>query len=207
QNQLNSLNSLLSQTNATADKILAGYKAYSGGKLLTGTMANQGAVNSSLNCGQSYTIPAGYHNGSGKVTANSLASQTSATATSADILTGKTAWVNGQKLTGTNGGVENLQWNYKTFTSTPSANSSTMTWDLTSISNYQKLELYKTLNPVMVSSFDMSNWNTSQSRAWKVTWIYNNTNGKLSIVTEGGPIVQYGTGLSQRTVGIYYLQF
>ena len=101
QNQLNNLNSLLSQTNATADKILSGYKAYSVGKLLTGTMANRGAVNSSLNCGQSYTIPAGYHNGSGKVTANSLASQTSATATSADILTGKTAWVNGQKLTGT----------------------------------------------------------------------------------------------------------
>ena len=101
QNQLNSLNSLLSQTNATADKILAGYKAYSGGKLLTGTMANQGAVNSSLNCGQSYTIPAGYHNGSGKITANSLASQTSGTAIADDISQGKTAWINGQKITGT----------------------------------------------------------------------------------------------------------
>lgn len=33
-------------------------------------MANQGAVSSSLNPGGSYTIPAGYHNGSGKVTAN-----------------------------------------------------------------------------------------------------------------------------------------
>ena len=106
QNQLNNLNSLLSQTNATADKILSGYKAYSGGKLLTGTMANRGAVSSSLNCRGSYTIPAGYHNGSGKVTANSLASQTSATATSADILTGKTAWVNGSKITGTNKGYE-----------------------------------------------------------------------------------------------------
>ncbi|MFR2534873.1 MAG: hypothetical protein ACLS95_06585 [Clostridia bacterium] len=101
QNQLNNLNSLLSQTNATADKILAGYKAYSGGKLLTGTMVNQGAVSSNLNCGQSYTIPAGYHNGSGKITANSLASQTSATATSSDITEGKTAWINGNKVTGT----------------------------------------------------------------------------------------------------------
>ncbi len=44
QNQLNNLNSLLAQTNATADKILAGYKVYSGGKLLTGTMANQGPL-------------------------------------------------------------------------------------------------------------------------------------------------------------------
>ena len=100
QNQLNNLNSLLAQTNATADKILAGYKAYSGGKLITGTMANRGTVSSNLNCGQTYSIPAGYHNGLGKVTASSLASQTQATATAKDILEGKTAWINGQKITG-----------------------------------------------------------------------------------------------------------
>ena len=51
--------------------------------------------------GGSYTIPAGYHNGSGKVTANSLSSQTNANAGAGDILSGKTAWVNGSKLTGT----------------------------------------------------------------------------------------------------------
>lgn len=66
----------------------------------TGTMIDQGAKTSSLNCGGSYTIPAGYHNGSGKVTANSLASQTDATATAAYIKTGYTAWVKGSKLTG-----------------------------------------------------------------------------------------------------------
>ena len=64
-------------------------------------MTNNGAKTASLNCGGSYTIPAGYHNGSGKVTANSLSSQTSATATAADISKGKTAWVNGSKITGT----------------------------------------------------------------------------------------------------------
>ncbi|MFR2534035.1 MAG: hypothetical protein ACLS95_02220 [Clostridia bacterium] len=101
QNQLNSLNSLLSQTNATADKILAGYKAYSGGKLLTGTMINRGAITSNLNAGQSYTVPQGYHNGAGKVIANSLDSQTLGTATTEDITQGKTAWVNGQKIVGT----------------------------------------------------------------------------------------------------------
>ncbi len=68
-------------------------------------MANNGAISKTLNAGQSYTVPAGYHNGSGKVTANSLASQTQATAVAGDILTGKTAWVNGQKLTGTNKGL------------------------------------------------------------------------------------------------------
>lgn len=70
-------------------------------ELQTGTMVNNGAKTASLNCGGSYTIPAGYHNGSGKVTANSLASQTSANAAAGDIIKGKTAWVNGAKRTGT----------------------------------------------------------------------------------------------------------
>ena len=90
---------------ATAMKsdVLAG-KTF-GGKnsddLQTGTMVNNGAKTSSLNCGGSYTIPAGYHNGSGKVIANSLASQTSANAAAGDIIKGKTAWVSGSKQTGT----------------------------------------------------------------------------------------------------------
>ena len=70
------------------------------GNPLTGTMANNGAVSQALNAGGSYTVPVGYHNGSGKVTANSLASQTSATAAAAQILSPYTAWVNGSKLTG-----------------------------------------------------------------------------------------------------------
>ena len=96
-------NSLASQTSATAtaDKILSGETAWVNGTKITGTIPNRGAVSKALNCGESYTVPNGYHNGSGTVTANSLASQTSATATADKILSGETAWVNGTKITGT----------------------------------------------------------------------------------------------------------
>lgn len=87
---------------AAAAQILSGYEVLDQhGIKLTGIMEDNGAVSQALNAGGSYTIPAGYHNGSGKVTSNSLASQTSATAAAADIASGKTAWVNGSKVTGT----------------------------------------------------------------------------------------------------------
>ena len=93
---------VLGSGNATKPDVLSG-KTFTNddGVEYTGTMTNNGAKTASLNCGGSYTIPKGYHNGSGKVTANSLASQTSATATKEKILKDYTAWVNGVKLTGT----------------------------------------------------------------------------------------------------------
>ena len=86
----------------SADKVLAGETFSTENDTdLSGTMPNKGAVTSNLNCGGSYTIPKGYHNGNGRVTATSLSSQTSANATAKDIMNGKTAWVNGSKITGT----------------------------------------------------------------------------------------------------------
>lgn len=96
--------SLASQTGgATAadGDVLSGRTYWKDGVKRTGSMANQGAKTAALNAGGSYAIPAGYHNGSGRVTANSLASQTSANAAAGHILSGKTAWVNGVKVTGT----------------------------------------------------------------------------------------------------------
>lgn len=88
--------------NAAVEDVLSGKTFTNSSEAgLTGTMENQGAKTASLNAGEEYAIPAGYHNGSGKITANSLASQTSATATAAKILSGYTAWVNGSKITGT----------------------------------------------------------------------------------------------------------
>jgi len=59
--------------NAVAADVLNGKTFYSTNpkSKLTGSMTNRGAVSQTLTTqGGSYTIPAGYHNGSGKVTAN-----------------------------------------------------------------------------------------------------------------------------------------
>ena len=53
---------------AAASEVLSGKTAHVKGKLVTGTMPNNGAVSGSIDtvAGQ-YTIPQGYHDGSGKV--------------------------------------------------------------------------------------------------------------------------------------------
>ena len=73
----------------------------------TGTMTNNGAVSpTALSAGGSYTVPAGYHNGSGVVSAKTLASQTGVdsgkTAIDAShVHSGYQGWVNGSKVSGT----------------------------------------------------------------------------------------------------------
>ena len=87
--------------NAAAGDILTTKNAWVNGVKVAGTMANNGAVSSTLAAGASYTVPKGYHNGSGAIKAQDLTSQTSANAAAGDILSPKTAWVNGKKITGT----------------------------------------------------------------------------------------------------------
>ncbi|WP_270501386.1 hypothetical protein [Clostridium butyricum] len=80
--------------------LLAGYYGEGDNGRVDGTMANNGAVTSTLTAGTSYTIPAGYHNGSGKITANNLASQTGGSAGPLQILNQYSAWVNGERVVG-----------------------------------------------------------------------------------------------------------
>ena len=61
---------ITSGTPATGDKILTGYAGYANGVKIDGTMPDRGAVMYSLPINGSYTIPAGYHNGNGKITQN-----------------------------------------------------------------------------------------------------------------------------------------
>ena len=53
---------------ATAAEILAGKTAYNKGKKVTGSMKNNGAVSGTISTkAGTYTVPQGYHDGSGKV--------------------------------------------------------------------------------------------------------------------------------------------
>ncbi len=105
--QVETLKAKQATGNVAVSEVLAGKTfSNSSGVGLVGTMANNGAINANLNAGQSHNIPAGYTTG-GRVTANSLASQTVGTATANNLSNGVTAWVNGQKITGNGTDVNN----------------------------------------------------------------------------------------------------
>ena len=104
---------------AGASQVLTGYTFSNDSDIgLAGTMTNNGAVSESVGVGGLYTIPAGYHNGSGTVTGPTL----SGNAAVANVLKNKTFYSNsGTKQTGTmpdnstrtsNGSVPGISSNY-----------------------------------------------------------------------------------------------
>lgn len=60
-----------SDANALAAEILATKTAYVSGTKVTGTMPNRGAVTGTISSTTAYTIPQGYHDGSGTVSIDS----------------------------------------------------------------------------------------------------------------------------------------
>lgn len=116
-----------SDASAAVGDMLTGKTAYINGTKKTGTMANNGAVTGTVDSKDgTYTVPAGYHNGSGTVGISStekaklvagnikagvtllgIAGSSNVVDTSAgdaaegDIMTGKKAYVDGALVTGT----------------------------------------------------------------------------------------------------------
>ena len=86
---------------AGAANILKGYQAVTqDGELITGTMPKQSAGNRAIYPGESLSYAYGYYQDF-QIDCPTLDNFTPATAAAADIANGKTAWVNGEKLTGT----------------------------------------------------------------------------------------------------------
>lgn len=97
---------------ATDAEILAGKTAYNKGAKLTGKMPNNGAVNGTISTKASqYTVPQGYHDGSGKV---SIASAEQAKIIPTNIRDGVTIL----GVTGTMSGSEGIKSQSKSVTPT-----------------------------------------------------------------------------------------
>ena len=97
---------------------------------------------------------------------------------------------------------------YRDFTVTPTANSGSMSIDISDIPKYKDLILWETLFPRMLSDLDMANWNTSMLRTGVgYDWNYDADKGILSISSRHTEcvLIQYGTGLKQRTVRVHYI--
>ena len=190
QQEIDNMQNTAGQATVTADKILKDYTAYKNGQLITGTMANNGAVSKTLNAGGSYTIPAGYHNGNGKVTANSLVSQTSATATANDIISGKTAWVNGELITGN--AISGGKIAFSTFVQNDVTGIGTYVYDENSIEIQNSKFVVKKAGKLSIRIGTNFRYNSANNGSYGYNYLYvNNKN----VSTAQGISIYYSTQL------------
>lgn len=134
-----------SEDTAAVAEILAGKTAHARGTLLTGTMPNNGGVTGTIaTLNGTYTIPQGYHDGSGTV---SIDSTEKSKIVAANIREGVTIL----GVTGTMSGTEEVVAESKTVT--PTFASQTVTPDTGSGYNYIA---QVTVNPIPVTETDNS---------------------------------------------------
>lgn len=131
-----------SDANATASQILSQATAYVQGNKVTGTMTNNGAVSGSISSrDQAYTVPTGYHDGSGTVQISS--------AERAKIIPGNIK--QGVVLLGQTGTYSGEGVNLQSKTATPSFTAQTITAD----------QGYDALSQVTVSAIPYSETDNS----------------------------------------------
>lgn len=132
-----------SDATAAVAEILTGKTAYVNGVKLTGTMKNNGAVTGTISTkGESYTIPIGYHDGSGKVAISS-------TEQAKIIATNIRSGVKILGVTGTMSGTEGAKAQAKT--ATPKTTAQTILPDSTQGFNYLT---QVTVNPIPYNESD-----------------------------------------------------
>lgn len=126
--------------NATASQILSGATAYVDGSKVTGTMTNNGAVSGSISTkAGTYTVPTGFHDGSGTVAI--------ASAEQAKIIAGNIK--SGVSILGVTGSYSGEAAELQAKTATPSFSAQTITAD----SGYDALSQV-TVNAIPYSETD-----------------------------------------------------
>ena len=99
----NYVQTIMADTDAIQPDVREGKKFYSSALGIIGTGTMKDHLNEparTLRNGESYTIPEGYHDGRGILSAIALKDVTVASADASSILHGKTAWVNGELILG-----------------------------------------------------------------------------------------------------------
>lgn len=171
-------NSLSSHTSANADAghIITGYSGWKNGSKINGSMPNKGTTNGSIGVNGTYTIPAGWHNGSGKVT-QSLSTQGGTTVTpgtSQKTVIAASKWSTGNQVVAGSGNLTagNIKKNVNIF------------GVVGTMSGFPGGDYWIIQNGVML--VDHYNYDASTSDAYGVDWtamVYPYTSGDSLILT------------------------